>query len=102
MVSIGDILTVKQKMCILLENDIHEIKGQMLSEKDKVLHKCNVSFFKEVVNQVSFFALKQFEKQFEMMTNVKMQPTCSGYFYGNYEFTLCPYDERLERKSIAA
>ncbi|KAL3523187.1 hypothetical protein ACH5RR_016021 [Cinchona calisaya] len=55
-VPIGDIRTVKQKMCIVLENDIHEMKGRMLIEKNK------------------------------------------WYFYDNYGFILCTYDECLEKK----
>ncbi|KAL3525047.1 hypothetical protein ACH5RR_013419 [Cinchona calisaya] len=80
LVSTGDIVTVKGKICHLIENEIHEFKVKILSEKLQVPHKCNIPFFKEVVTRLSLFSLKELEKQFELMENHTMQPICSGSF----------------------
>lgn len=79
-VSTGDFHQVKNKICLAIENEFKEIKVQLSSEKIRVPHKYNISFFKEIINRVSVFATREILKQYEMVKHGTMQPICKGHF----------------------
>ncbi|KAL6556543.1 hypothetical protein OROGR_005831 [Orobanche gracilis] len=80
MVSTGDILVVKEKVCLLLENDLRELKVRIANERIQIPHMCNIPFYREVVSRLSIFALNELEKQFEMLKTKKMSSVCTGVF----------------------
>ncbi|KAL6547501.1 hypothetical protein OROMI_023222 [Orobanche minor] len=80
MVSTGDILVVKEKVCLLLENDLRELKVRIANERIQIPHMCSIPFYREVVSRLSIFALNELEKQFEMLKTKKMSSVCTGVF----------------------
>ncbi|KAL7252612.1 hypothetical protein ACSBR1_007225 [Camellia fascicularis] len=79
-VSTGDLHRVKNKICLAIENEYKEIKAQLSSERIQIPHKCNAHFFKDLITNVSTFSMGELLRQYEMVTNGTMQPTCTGHF----------------------
>ncbi|KAH7848816.1 hypothetical protein Vadar_008467 [Vaccinium darrowii] len=79
-VSTGDLHQVKNKICLAIDNEFNEIKTQLSSERIRVPHKCDNYFFKELITNVSLFALRELLKQYEMVKYGTMRSTCTGHF----------------------
>ncbi|XP_058180186.1 uncharacterized protein LOC131298728 [Rhododendron vialii] len=79
-VSTGDLHQVKNKICLAIENEFKEINAQLSSEKIRIPHNCNISFFKEIINRVSVYAMREILKQYEMVKHGTMQPVCTEHF----------------------
>ncbi|KAH7844004.1 hypothetical protein Vadar_023309 [Vaccinium darrowii] len=79
-VSTGDLHQVKNKICLAIDNEFNEIKTQLSSERIRVPHKCDNYFFKELITNVSSFALRELLKQYEMVKCGTMRSTCTGHF----------------------
>lgn len=80
-VSTGSLHEVKDKICLAIDNQFQEIKAQLSSEKIRVPAKFCIPFFKELINQVSFFALYQLYKQYELSKSKSYQSQCKGHFF---------------------
>ncbi|KAG5544831.1 hypothetical protein RHGRI_017326 [Rhododendron griersonianum] len=65
-VSTGNFHEVREKICLAIENQHHEIKTKIASEKLRVIHKFQIPMFKEFVTHVSIFALSELLKQYEL------------------------------------
>ncbi|KAG5565701.1 hypothetical protein RHGRI_001574 [Rhododendron griersonianum] len=79
-VSTGDLHQVKIKICLAIDNEFNEIKAQLSSERIRIPHKCDIYFFKELITNVSSFALGELLKQYEMVKHGTMRSTCTGHF----------------------
>ncbi|KAH7863204.1 hypothetical protein Vadar_014710 [Vaccinium darrowii] len=79
-VSTGDLHQVKNKICLVIDNEFNEIKTQLSSERIRVPHKCDNYFFKELITNVSSFALRELLKKYEMVKYGTMRSTCTGHF----------------------
>ncbi|XP_077225508.1 uncharacterized protein LOC143858685 [Tasmannia lanceolata] len=78
--STGDFYLVKRKLCLAIENQFQEIKTQLSAEKIKVPYKLCISFFRELVNHVSIFALDKLFQQFKLATSNPALSTCMNHF----------------------
>ena len=78
-VSIGDLCEVKNKICLAIENQFHEIKAQLYSEQIRVPHHLHIPLFRELVTHVSVFALDQLFKQCEIAKSDELF-VCKGHF----------------------
>ncbi|KAH7864379.1 hypothetical protein Vadar_028935 [Vaccinium darrowii] len=74
-----ELCQVKDKICLAIENEFKEIKAQLSSEKIRVPHNSNISFF-EIINRVSAFAMGEILKQYEMVKHGTMHSICMGHF----------------------
>ncbi|KAK9681505.1 hypothetical protein RND81_10G007300 [Saponaria officinalis] len=83
----GNLRRVKNKICLAIENEYHEIKTQLESEKIRVPHKYNIPYFKELIYNVSIFALKKLYKQYEMASFGTLKPVCTGNFVATMGLT---------------
>ncbi|KAF7123301.1 hypothetical protein RHSIM_Rhsim12G0135200 [Rhododendron simsii] len=77
-VSTGNFHEVREKICLAIENQHNEIKTTA-SEKLRVIHKFQISMFKELVTHVSIFALSELLKQYELATSSLLDP-CRSQF----------------------
>ncbi|XP_063950653.1 protein FAR1-RELATED SEQUENCE 4-like [Daucus carota subsp. sativus] len=78
-VSTGDLRGVKDKLCLLIDNEFQEIKAQLSDEKIRVPHKFQIPLFKEIVGHVSVYALGELLKQYELSKSDALL-TCKGNF----------------------
>lgn len=79
-VSTGNLREVKEKICLAIENQYKEIKTQLASEKIRVPHKFRGPLFKELVTNISGFALREIFKQYELSKSDSLGDTCTGHF----------------------
>ncbi|KAK9734310.1 hypothetical protein RND81_04G130600 [Saponaria officinalis] len=100
-VSSGNLRQVKNKICLAIENEYHEIKTQLESEKIMVPHKYNIPYFKELIYNVSIFALKKLYKQYEMASFGTLKPVCTGRKDGTLPLLLVHFQWRIDTKSFA-
>ncbi|XP_074293185.1 protein FAR-RED IMPAIRED RESPONSE 1-like [Silene latifolia] len=92
-VSNGNLHRVKNKICLAIENEFHEIKTLLESEKIRVRHKCNIPYFKDLIYKVSTFALKKLHKQYEMSSLGTLKVMSCLKLLRNNGTTLWAYDE---------
>lgn len=78
-VSTGDLRGVKDKICLVIDNEFQEIKAQLASEKIRVPHKFQISLFEQIVSHVSVYALGELLKQYELARSDAL-PACKGNF----------------------
>ncbi|PWA55937.1 hypothetical protein CTI12_AA397510 [Artemisia annua] len=78
-VSTGDFQQVKKKLSLAIEHEFNEIKVRLASERIKVPHNCNTPVFKELLYNLSLFALKEIHKQYVKAKDGKMT-SCTGHF----------------------
>ena len=109
-VSNGNLRQVKNKICLAIENEFQEIKTQLQSEKLRIpqryniiffnfgidtthmsifmyikyiyfsFHMYNISYFKNILNHVSMFALKKLHSQYEKANLGTANHVCTGSF----------------------
>ncbi|KAG5566439.1 hypothetical protein RHGRI_002122 [Rhododendron griersonianum] len=79
-VSTGNFREVREKICLAIENQYNEIKTKIASEKLRVTHKFQIPMLKELVSQVSFFALGELFKQCELARTDYVLGPCTGHF----------------------
>lgn len=79
-VSTGGLGEVKERICLAIENQFHEIKAQLYSEKIRLPHKLGIPFFKNLVTHVSVFALNELHKQYELAKSSNLSSKCKGQF----------------------
>lgn len=77
-VSTGDFQQVKKKLCLAIEHEFNEIKVRLASERIKVPHNCNTPIFRELLSNLSLFALKEIHKQYVKAKDGNM---CSYYTF---------------------
>lgn len=63
-----------------MDNDFQDIKIQLSSQRLQIPHSCNVSSFKKLVPYISSFALRELEKQDEIVKFGTINLLCSGQF----------------------
>ncbi|PWA86891.1 protein FAR1-RELATED SEQUENCE 5 [Artemisia annua] len=89
-VSTGDFQQVKKKLCLAIRgvigsgyrgyrHEFNEIKVRLASERIKVPHNCNTPIFRELLSNLSLFALKEIHKQYVKAKDGKMT-SCTGHF----------------------
>ncbi|KAM5575510.1 protein FAR1-RELATED SEQUENCE 5-like [Rosa sericea] len=79
-VSSGGLGEVKERICLAIENQFHEIKARLSSEKIRHPHKVGIPFFKELITHISIFALDELHKQYELAKSNNLSSQCKGHF----------------------
>jgi hypothetical protein len=78
--STGGFREVRDKICLAIDNQFQEIKTQLSSEKVRVPQMLRISFFQELITHVSFFALFELHKQYELAISSSYSSQCKGQF----------------------
>lgn len=78
-VSTGDLRGVKDKICLVIDNEFHEIKARLSSEKIRIAHKFQIPLFKQLIGHVSAYALGEILKQYELARS-NILPPCKDNF----------------------
>ncbi|XP_030445922.2 protein FAR1-RELATED SEQUENCE 5-like [Syzygium oleosum] len=79
-VSTGDLVEVKKKICLAVENQFQEIKSKLSSEKVRVPHHLHIPLFRNLITRVSVFTLDKLYKQTEIAKSRVELPPCTGHF----------------------
>ena len=64
-VSTGGFQGITEKFCLAIRHKFNEIKVKLANKKIKVLLKCDTPDFRELLYNVSHFALKEIHIQYE-------------------------------------
>ncbi|KAL4555319.1 hypothetical protein LXL04_037936 [Taraxacum kok-saghyz] len=99
-VSTGGFQGVKEKICLAITNEFNEIKVKLAYEKIHVLHICDVPVFKELLYNVSHFALHEIHMQFERIKNGTMTD-CTGHFMATMGLPCAHKINHLYRKPLS-
>lgn len=96
----SNLCQVKENICHAIDNNFQEIKTHLSSERLRIPHICNVSFFKELVHHVSSFVFRESIKQYEMVKFETMNPLCSDQFIVTIGFPCAHKMLELKEESI--
>lgn len=61
----GNFQEVKRKMCLAIEHEFNEIKIRLASERIQIPHNCNMPIFRDLLSNVSRFALEKIYEQYD-------------------------------------
>ncbi|GAA0183616.1 hypothetical protein LIER_30994 [Lithospermum erythrorhizon] len=71
---------MKDKVCLVIENQFHEIKTKIASEQIRVSRKFEIELFEELKTRVSEFAMEELYRQYELAISNELPFECKNHF----------------------